>query len=95
MILMTGTVMAQAIGYLISPILTRIYTPEQMGDLGVYMRAISFLSALASARYELSLPLPKSDSHSYLLYRLSLRIALYTLAGSVLVSLIYLYYKVI
>ena len=93
MILMTGTVMAQAIGYLISPILTRIYTPEQMGDLGVYMRAISFLSALASARYELSLPLPKSDSHSYLLYRLSLRIALYTLAGSVLVSLIYLITK--
>lgn len=91
MVLMTGTVLAQAIGYLISPILTRIYSTEEMGDLGVYLRAVSFLSALATARYEMSLPLPKSDSHSYLLYRLSLRIALYTLLGTTIVGLLYLF----
>lgn len=90
-VLMTGTVMAQAISYLISPILTRIYSTEEMGDLGVYMRAVGFISALATARYELSLPLPKNDTHSYLLYRLSLRIAGYILVACTVIGIIYLF----
>ncbi len=91
MVLMTGTIMAQAIGYLISPILTRIYSTEEMGDYGVYMRAIGFISALATARYELSLPLPKNDSHSFLLYRLSLRIAGVILLTVTVLGIIYLF----
>lgn len=90
-VLMTGTVMAQAISYLISPILTRIYSTEEMGDLGVYMRAVGFISALATARYELSLPLPKNDTHSYLLYRLSLRIAGYILIACTIIGVIYIF----
>ena len=74
LVLMTGTVMAQAIGYAISPFLTRIYTTEEMGELGVYIRLIGFVSAFATARYELSLPLPKNEAHSFLLYKLSLKI---------------------
>lgn len=89
-VLMTGTVMAQMIAYLISPILTRIYSTEEMGDLGVYMRAVGFIAALATARYELSLPLPKNDSHSYLLYRLSLRIAGYILLACSFLGIGYL-----
>ena len=91
MVLTTGTVMAQAIGYLITPILTRIYSNEEMGDLGVYMRAVGFLSTLATARYELSLPLPKNDAHSFDLYRLSLRIAGYTLLGCSLIGAVLLF----
>tara|TARA_B110000285_G_C15124159_1_gene619098 strand:- start:1561 stop:2802 length:1242 start_codon:yes stop_codon:yes gene_type:complete len=71
---MTGTVMAQAIGYMISPFLTRIYSTEEMGELGIYIRLIGFVSAFATARYELSLPLPKSEAHSFLLYKFSLKI---------------------
>ena len=74
LVLMTGTVMAQAIGYMISPFLTRIYSTEEMGELGIYIRLIGFVSAFATARYELSLPLPKSEAHSFLLYKLSLKI---------------------
>ena len=58
LVLISGTVMAQAIGYLISPFLTRIYSAEQMGELGMYMRVVGFVSALATARFELALPLP-------------------------------------
>lgn len=92
-ILMTGTVFAQAISYLISPILTRIYSTEEMGDLGVYMRATGFIAAMATARYELSLPLPKNDSHSFLLYRLSLRIAVYILIACTAIGTVYLFTK--
>ncbi len=87
---MTGTIVAQVISYLITPILTRIYSTEEMGELGMYMRIVGFISVLATARYEMSLPLPKSDSHSFLLYRVSFRIALYTLLGSAGLGLIYL-----
>lgn len=86
---MTGTVLAQVFSFLISPILTRIYSPDQMGDLNIYLRAVGFISALATARYELSLPLPKKEEHSYLLYRLSIRIAVYMLSGTCLLFFLY------
>jgi len=89
-VLTTGTVIAQSITYLIAPILTRIYSTEEIGDFGLYMRAIGFISALATARYEFSLPLPKNDSHSFLLYRLSLRIAGYILLACGILGFIYL-----
>lgn len=75
MVLTTGTVLAQAIGYLVSPILTRIYSTEEMGELGIYMRAVGFIAAMATARFELTLPLPKYEGHSFLLYKLSLKIS--------------------
>lgn len=86
---MTGTVIAQIFAFLISPLLTRIYSPEEMGDLNIYLRAVGFLSAVATARYELSLPLPKKEEHSYLLYRLSIRIAIYVLLGSSFLFFVY------
>jgi len=93
MVLTSGTVIAQIISYLITPLLTRIYSTEEMGDLGVYMRAVGFISALATARYELSLPLPKNDSHSFILYRLSLRIAGYILLACGIIGMIYLFFR--
>jgi teichuronic acid exporter len=89
-VLMSGTVLAQALTYLISPILTRIYSTEEMGDLGIFLRAVGFISALATARYELSIPLPKNESHSFLLYRLSLQIAKYTLIACTIIGIVYL-----
>lgn len=86
---MTGTVIAQVFSVLISPILTRIYTPEEMGDLNIYLRAVGFLSAVATTRYELSLPLPKKEEHAYLLYRLSIRISIYVLLGSCFLFFVY------
>ena len=50
-VLMIGTILAQLFSFLISPILTRIYTPEEMGDLNLYLRIVGFLSVLATARF--------------------------------------------
>lgn len=86
---MTGTIIAQAVGFAVSPIISRLYNQVEMSDLNLYMRAVSFISALATARFELSLPLPKNDSHSHLLYRLALKIALITLLASLIVGSIY------
>lgn len=70
-VLMSGTLIAQIIGYAIAPILTRLYTTAEMGELGFYMRLTGFIAAIATLRYEAALPLPKKDEHSFLLYRLS------------------------
>lgn len=89
---MTGTVIAQLIAYLIYPILTRIYTTEDMGDLGVYTRLVAFISAFATARYELTLPIAKQDHHAFSLYRLSFRISLVVLSSILLLGIIYSFF---
>jgi O-antigen/teichoic acid export membrane protein len=50
--LMTGTTIAQAIPIAISPILTRIYTPEDFGMFALYMSTASLFSVIATGRYE-------------------------------------------
>ena len=50
-ILMTGTIIAQAIGYLLAPIITRLFTPEEMGEFGIFQRLTTFIATVATARY--------------------------------------------
>jgi len=62
--LMTGTTIAQAIPIAISPILTRLYTPEDFGVFALYMSIISILSVVATGQYELAIMLPKNKKDS-------------------------------
>jgi O-antigen/teichoic acid export membrane protein len=87
-VLMSGTLIAQLIGYAIAPILTRLYSTEEMGELGFYMRLTGFIAAVATLRYEAALPLPKKDEHSFLLYRLAYLISLVVL---IIMALIFLF----
>jgi O-antigen/teichoic acid export membrane protein len=89
-VLLSGTLIAQVIGYAIAPLLTRLYTTAEMGELALYMRITGFIAAIATLRYESALPIPKNDGHSYLLYRISLLISFIVLAISsiLLISLI-------
>lgn len=91
--LMTGTAIAQLIAYLIYPFLTRIYSTADMGELGVYTRLVAFIAAIATARYEATLPVAKQDNHAFSLYRLSFRISLIVLTAVFLVGLTYFFLK--
>ncbi len=59
--LMTGTTIAQAIPIAISPILTRIYTPEDFGVLALFVAITSIFGSIANGRYELAIMLPKKN----------------------------------
>ena len=59
--LMTGTGLAQAIPIAISPILTRLYGPDEFGVLGLYMAVVSIVVVLVTGRYELAILLPRQD----------------------------------
>jgi O-antigen/teichoic acid export membrane protein len=86
---MTGTLVAQLVSYLMYPLITRIYSTVEMGELGLYMRWVAFIAAIATARYEVALPMPKRDHHAYLLYRLALRISYIVIAASTLFAAVY------
>ena len=73
--LMTGTTIAQTIPIAISPILTRIYTPEDFGVFALYMSIASMVAVVATGRYELAIMLPKKDEDAIQLVILSILIA--------------------
>jgi len=87
MVLTSGTVIAQIASYAVTPIITRLFTTEDFGEFGVFMRVVAFLTAIGTARYELTIPLPKLHQHAFLLFRLSLKIALITTGVSLLAGL--------
>ncbi len=79
LVLMSGTMIAQLINLGLSVILYQnFYSPEEAAELGLFARLIGVGSAIATARYELAMPIAKADVHSFRLYRLALRLALIT-----------------
>lgn len=82
--LMTGTVISQAIPIAISPILTRIYTPEDFGLFALFFSVTSILSIIISARYEMTIILPEGDKDAVNLLALSIVIT----AGISLITLV-------
>lgn len=62
--LVLGSGFAQIIPIFLTPILTRIYSPEDFGVFALYMAIASILGVIASARYELSIVLPKNDQNA-------------------------------
>jgi len=60
--LMTGATIAQAIPITISPILTRLYSPEDFGVLALFISIVTIFSTIISARYELAIIIPEDDA---------------------------------
>jgi O-antigen/teichoic acid export membrane protein len=59
--LMTGTTVAQAIPIAISPILTRVYSPDDLGIFALYMSIVSIASVVSTGRYEMAIMMPTAD----------------------------------
>jgi len=74
--LITGTSIAQAIPIIISPILTRIYTPEDFGILTLFLAITYIFSSVVSLRYELAIVLPRKDEDALNICALSLLIVI-------------------
>ena len=74
--LMTGTTIAQAIPIAISPILTRIYTPEDFGVFTLFIAITGVFSVVASGRYELALMLPRKEEDAINIFALGMAIIL-------------------
>ncbi|WP_323597250.1 lipopolysaccharide biosynthesis protein [Aliarcobacter butzleri] len=84
--LMTGTTIGQVIPISISPILTRIYTPEEFGTFALYMAFISIGAAIVTGKYEMAILLPKRNEYAKYLVVISI---LLTICFSILLYIFY------
>ncbi|HEU5048439.1 MAG TPA: oligosaccharide flippase family protein [Rickettsiales bacterium] len=62
LVMFTGTALGQFCSVLLSPLLTRIYSPEMFGVLGVFTAVVGILSTVATLRYEMALPLVRTQT---------------------------------
>jgi len=90
-VLLSGTIVAQLIGYALAPVITRMFTPSEMGDFGVFHRWVVLIATIATARFEFALPIPKKDHHAFLLYQVALRT---TTIVAAITFLCYLFYGI-
>lgn len=79
-VLAGGTAAGQLIVIAASPILTRLYTPEDFGLLAVYTAILGILGVVVSLRYQLAIPLPDSDEGAANIAALSLLVVVFITA---------------
>jgi O-antigen/teichoic acid export membrane protein len=82
--LIAGTSLAQFISIAFSPILTRLYSPEEFGLFALFVAAIVIFSVFVTGRYELAIMLPSRD-------RDALHITIMAIMLSVVISLALLF----
>ncbi len=61
LVMFTGTAIGQFGAVLLAPFLTRIYTPDMFGVLGIFSATVFILSVIAALRYEMAIPLAQTD----------------------------------
>ncbi len=83
LIIMSGTAVAQIIAYALSPIISRLFTPEDFGIFGSFNAIASIVGSLITLDYSQALMLPKGKSEAINLFCLS---AISTLFISLFVS---------
>jgi lipopolysaccharide exporter len=90
MVLVGGAAGAQAINAAISPVLTRLYAPDEIGLLGLYLVFISVGSIVLSMRYEQAIVVPAADGVAARLASVALWLILpmTVVVGSVLLAFI-------
>lgn len=76
-VLISGTAIGQIITVLSSPILTRLYTPEEIGVLGLFTSVVAILTVVMTLGYEMAIVLPKSDKESFNILALSINTSLF------------------
>jgi O-antigen/teichoic acid export membrane protein len=65
LILSSGTAISQFILVLISPVLTRLYTPEAFGAFAVFLSITAIIGSNINLKYEQAIMLPKEESDAY------------------------------
>lgn len=75
--LFSGASIAQIIPILVSPILSRIYAPEQFGELGVILSVVGIFSIVATFQYSSAIMLPKKDEDAFNIFVLAVIITVF------------------
>lgn len=85
LVLFSGSFISQLIMMVLTIVILKRYSPEEMGLFGIYTAIAGIPLAIASLRYDMAVMLPSSDVEAKQLFRLSARILI---ISSALTSLI-------
>jgi O-antigen/teichoic acid export membrane protein len=87
--LLSSNVIAQVIGILAYPLITRIYGREIFGEFNLFFSIAGILIILATGRYEAAIILPKSEKKAIALFQLCLILNVFLFFISLLVALLW------
>jgi len=89
--LVAGTGLAQAITLLSTPILSRIYNPEEFAVFALFVSISAIIGVVAAGRYEMAIVLPKDNADGKAIVRIAMWIvvltAILTLLGVIVFDL--------
>jgi O-antigen/teichoic acid export membrane protein len=85
-----GTAAGHIFSMLLSPVLTRLYSPSAMGLLGIFLSVVSILSTVTCLAYGHAIALPGENRKAIALLHLSLRI---DLVITLIVALAYYFFS--
>jgi lipopolysaccharide exporter len=86
--LVSGTAIAQIIPIILTPVLTRLYSPEEFGLFSLYTSLVLILSVVATGRYELAIMIPENRIEALNLAALSILIAfIYSFIISLIITI--------
>lgn len=85
----TGGAVSHVIAFLIEPILTRIYKPEEFALFAQFVSFTTLFTIVATARYELAIMLPKTERKSINIFALSLIISVTITVLSFIIVLLF------
>jgi O-antigen/teichoic acid export membrane protein len=72
MIVMAGTGIAQVIGFLLSPIISRLFSPSDFGVASSFFVVSTTIAALATMSYDAAIMLPKEKESAFNIFSLSI-----------------------
>ena len=81
--------MAQLIPIFVAPVLSRMYTPENYGQLGVLMSVVGIFAIISTFQYESAIMLPKDDKDAFNLLTLSIIITIFVSGLSYIITSIF------
>ncbi len=83
--LLSGTTIAQGLALLFSPVISRLYTPDDFAVLALYMGILKVVQIVATGRYEFALVLPAKNTEAANVQALTLGLTTFTAILSLII----------
>lgn len=83
--LLSGTLLSRLLAVLAIPVLARLYTPGEFGELAVFTTLAGLVAAVAAGRYDMAVMLPEADEDALHLLLAAMLLASVVTACSVVV----------
>mgnify|MGYP006298794217 FL=1 len=88
--LVSANTIAQSVAILIYIVITRVYTPAELGLFALYMSIISVTSIFCTGKYELAIMIPSKDSKGAGLVIIAVVLSLFT---SIILLLLVIFFR--